>query len=229
MINNRTKPADVERALSSYLGRGRSWIGNLITLCFLVGAIMVIQMMSVAPGATAATSTTVNLSTTVNVPSCEFSLSDAHPPLRKVDASEIGFMKSVELGFVTLNLANCSGSLAGTNKSLQLRFSGSTQKSLGGKVSWDEFIFRDSSSTAKNIGFALKWASTTAPWSSPNIHGPSVQLAWPNSSNADLGSLEKGVNRSVPLAYSLTSGENYPSTVTAGTVKSTITITLLIA
>lgn len=229
MMNNRTKPADVGRALSSCLGRGRYCMGNLTILCFLVGAIMVIQMLSVAPEATAATSTTVNLSTTVNVATCEFSLSDAHPPLRKVDASEIKNKKAVELGFVTLTLANCSGSLAGTNKSLQVSFSGSSQKSQGGRAPYDEYIWRDSSSTAKNIGFAVKWASTTAAWGSSGLLAPAVSKAWPGSANADLSMLAKGGNRSVNVAYSLTAGNNSPTTVTAGTVKSTLTITLSIA
>ncbi|HGT6938237.1 TPA: hypothetical protein ACM4AY_004489 [Escherichia coli] len=190
---------------------------------------MVIQMMSVAPGATAATSTTVNLSTTVNVPTCEFSLSDAHPSLRKVDASEIKNKQSVELGFVTLTLANCSGSLEGTNKSLQVSFSGSSQQSQGGSAPYDQYIWRDSSSTAKNIGFAVKWASTTAAWGSSGLLRPAISKAWPGSANADLSMLAKGGNRSVNVAYSLTAGNNSPTTVTAGTVKSTLTITLFIA
>ncbi|HGG3697422.1 TPA: fimbrial protein [Salmonella enterica subsp. enterica serovar Java] len=229
MMNNRIKQADVGEASSSHLGHGRYWMGNLVTSCFLVGA----MMMSVAPRATAATSTTVNLSTTVNVATCEFSLSNAHPALRKVDASEIVNNKSVELGFVTLTLANCSGSLAGTNKSLQVSFSGSTQRSLGGRVSYDGYILRDSSSTAKNIGFALKWASTTAPWGTSNLISPDTQnghsKVWPGSANADLTALAKGGNSSVNVAYSLTAGNNSRTTVTAGTVKSTLTITLSIA
>ncbi|EAS6426708.1 hypothetical protein EAW94_21840 [Salmonella enterica] len=229
MINNRTTQADVRVPPSSRLGRERYWVGNLVTSCFLAGAMAAIQMMSLVPRATAATSTTVNLSTSVSVATCEFTLSGAQPSLRNVDASEIKFKSSVELGYVTLTLANCSGTLAGSNKSLQVVFSGSTQKSLGGGTRYDDYLFRDSSSTAKNIGFGLKWASTTAPWATLNMTGPVIQKAWPGSTNADLAALVKSGNSSVNVAYSLTSGENSPSTVTAGTVKSTLTITLSVA
>lgn len=228
-MNNLTTQADVRGTPSSCPEHERYWVGNLVASCFLAGAMVVIQMMSVVPRAAAATSTTVNLSTTVNTATCEFSLSDAHPALRKVDMSEIVYKKSVEMGFVTLTLANCSGSLAGTNKSLRVSFSGSSLQSQGGTVPYDQYVLRDSSSTAKNIGFLVRWANTTAPWGSGGLISHSLQKEWPGSANADLTELAKGGNRSVNLAYSLSAGNNYLSTVTAGTVKSTLTITLSIA
>jgi len=203
--------------------------GTLTASVCLMGVMMVMQMMRVVPDVYAATSTTVNLSAQAKVTTCEFTLSDAAPKLTAVDASAIRFKSSVELGYVTLTLSNCAGSLAGTNKALKVTFSGSTQKSLGGTVRYDEYLFRDSSSIAKNVGFALKWNSTTAHWASVNVTGPTMTADWPSSKNADLTVLGKGANKSVNVAYALSSGENQPATVKAGTVKATITITMSVA
>lgn len=235
MMNNRTTQADVSVLLSSCPGRERYWVGNLVTSCFLAGAMVVIQMMGGVPGATAATSTTVNLSTTVNVATCEFTLSNARPALKSVDASAIAPSKTVELGYVTLTLANCSGSLAGSGKALKVNFAGSTLQSLGVGGSAGEYLFRDAAGpavTSGNVGFVLTWNATTSPWGRNPPGGKYISdtartFEWPGTKNSsNLGGM---VGQGVNVAYSLSPGQHAVSTVKSGTVKSTLTITLSIA
>lgn len=231
MMSKRTKQEQYRGAgaLSSRLFCRRYGSVTLVTSLLLVGVMVVIQMTEAVSGVSAATTVSVNLSSTVIVPSCEFSLSSDRPAMRAVDASEIVTGKAVELGDVTLQLSNCSGHVF-YGERIKFGFRGATLKESGGTGVRDEFLFRDADSTAQNVGFLLAWNCGTAPWQvvptgCTQISGPDFVVDWPNDA-LDLIDLNGKTTR---LAYSLSPGNHPPEEVAAGKVKASVTITLYVS